>query len=357
MRRRTFLQGIAGGAAGAVAPLGLPKVLYALGTPPERRLLIAVAQDAPPAVAEAAQSIANASGHALLSALSDGGPVKVVDSRHLLEGNPHELALNHLILVGSMPDPLIAAAWQREARPVGDGIYIFGFGHLTGDIGYLESDRSPFLHSPAINVAPYETQVITLTGTTTAGIQLAVQAFLKQSLVNGVVAAKGWTRPTPSLLDRDPLPVDFAVPAQAAETMGAASRIAWTQASEDEYRGVLADVGVAPQVIWRAKYYAKGNWDSPGFAGSFDNYAAGLHRRAYGNTLWLAQFANAGEASAAAPKIAAAAHLKPQGKQWSGEQIAYAGKAYPGEPASPGTLTLWQAGDWVMMSAVQLRSS
>ena len=357
MRRRTFLQGIAGGAAGAVTPLGLPKALYALGTPPERKLLIAVAHDAPAAVVEAAQSIANTKGHALLNAMSDTGPAKVVDTRHLLEGNPHDLALNHLILVGGMQDPLIEAAWQREARPVADGIYIFGFGHLKGDIGYIESDRSPFLHSPAVNVAPYETEVITLTGTTTAGIQLAVRAFLTQSLVNGVVAAKGWTRPTPSLLDRDPLPDDFSVPAQAKGTMGAASRIAWTQASEDEYRGVLADVGVAPQVIWRAKYYSKGNWDSPGYTGSFDNYAAGLHRRAYGNTLWLAQFSSAGEASAAAPKIAAAAHLKQQGKQWAGEQIAYAGKAYPGEPASPGTLTLWQTEDWVMMSAVQLRTT
>jgi hypothetical protein len=357
MRRRTFLQGLAGGTAGIIAPLGFPRALYALGIPPRRGLLVCVAQDAPSAIAEAARSICSVSGHSLLDAMSEGGSVKVIDSQHLLNGSPQELAYNHLIILGSMQDPLIEAAWQHEAKAEKDGIYIFGFGHFKGDIGYIESDRSPFMHSQSIAVAPFETQVITLTGTSPAGIQLAVSAFLQQSLVNGVIAPNGWSRPANSLLDRDPLAPDFDLPAQASERIGDVSRIGYTQASEDEYRGVLSDTAVIPKAIWRAKYYQKGNWDSPAASGSFDNYAAGLHRRAYGNTLWLAQFSDVREAAAAAPRIAAAAHLHRIGKQWKGDQVPYANNSYPGEEKVPGSLTLWQADDWVMISAMQLRSS
>jgi len=357
MRRRTFLQGIAGGAAGAIVPLGIPRALHALGEPPHRGLLVCVAEDASPAIKEAASSICTTSSHALLNAMREGAPARLVDSRRLLSGGPQELAYNHLILVGSMQDPLIEAAWQREARAEGDGIYIFGFGYFRGDIGYIESDRSPFLHSSSITVAPYETEVITLTGTSPNGIQLAVKAFLQRSLVNGVIASTGWTRPAISLLERDPLTPSFVVPDLVKEHMGNASLIAYTQASEDEYRGVLADTDVMPQLIWRAKYYQRGNWDSPAAAGSFDNYSAGLHRRAYGNTLWLAQFSNANEATTAAPKIAAAAHLRRDGSQWKGDQVPYANNMYPGEEKVPGSLTLWQSEDWVLISAIQIRSS
>ena len=34
------------------------------------------------------------------------------------------------------------------------GLYVFGFGHLKGDIGLIESDRNPFLHSQHVRRAP-----------------------------------------------------------------------------------------------------------------------------------------------------------------------------------------------------------
>jgi hypothetical protein len=355
MRRRSFLRGLAGGVAGTMTPLSVPKTLYALSAPPQRGLLVCSAQDADPVVTAAAKSIGAATGHPLLTAMTDGGGAKMTVSR-APSGDVHELAYNHLVLVGMPQDPLIATVWQREAMPSPGGMYIFGFGHLQGDIGYIESDRNPFLHSQEIASTPYETQLVTITGTTPAGVQLAAQTFLRQSLVNGVVAVQGWTRPRTSLLDRDPLAPGFALPALAPDRIGDAQRIACTQATEDEYRGVLEDTGVLPRTIWRVKYFSKGNWDSPGAAGSFDNYAAGLQRRAYGNTLWLAQFADANEASAAAPKIAAAAHLKREGNEWSGKQPSYANNKYAGETDSAGTLSLRQSGDWVLMTAMQKRA-
>jgi hypothetical protein len=356
MRRRSFLRGLAGGVAGTMTPLTVPKALYAMGVPPQRGLLICVAQDVDPAIAAAAKSIASATGHPLLNAMTDDGAAKMAVSRVPSSGDIRELAYNHLVLVGMPQDPLISVAWQREAMPFAGGMYVFGFGHMQGDIGYIESDRNPFLHSQAIASTPYETHLITITGTSPAGVQLAAEAFLQQSLVNGVVAAKGWTRPRTSLLDRDPLAPGFGLPALVPDRIGDAQRIACTQASEDEYRGVLEDTGVLPRAIWRVKYFSKGNWDSAGAAGSFDNYAAGLHRRSYGNTLWLAQFADAKEAAAAAPKIAEAAHLKREGNYWRGNQPSYANNKYAGESESAGSLSLRQLDEWVLLTALQNRA-
>jgi hypothetical protein len=339
-----------------MTPMSVPTALYAMGAPPQRGLLICTAQDADPTVTAAAKSISVATGHPLLSAMTDGGAARMTYSRTPASGDVHEFALNHLVLVGMPQDPLIAAVWQREAMPSPGGMYVFGFGHLQGDIGYVESDRNPFLHSQSIVSTPYETQLVTITGSTPTGVQLAAQAFLQQLLVNGVVAAKGWVRPRASLLDRDPLAPDFALPGFVPDRIGGAQRIACTQATEDEYRGVLEDTGVVPRTIWRVKYFSKGNWDTPGAAGSFDNYAAGLHRRSYGNTLWVAQFADAKEAGAAAPKIAAAAHLKHDGSEWTGRQPAYANTKYAGESESAGSLSLRQSDEWLLMTAIQKRA-
>lgn len=358
MQRRTVLKGMAVGAAGAWTRAGVADAVHAFAGKPQRPLQICVVGDAPTPITETAKAIQLRSGHALLRALSDEGPPVFSDSRSLVDDNFKQILYSHLILVGLPDDPLIQAAWQREAKPEDGGMYIFGYGHLYGDIGYVESDRSPFLHSPNVQSAPFETQVITITGSTPVGVKLAADAFLDRSLVNGVIAASGWSRPTVSLLDRDPLPPGFALPDVAEERMGDMHRIGWTQATEDEYRGVLADCGVMPEAIWRAKYYKRGNWDSAGAFGAYDNYVAGLHRRSYGNSLWLAQFSSGSVAATGAPKIAAAAHLRSAGhEQWSGDQIPYAGPGYVAASDVPGTLTLTRSGEWLLMSAVQVRTS
>jgi hypothetical protein len=356
LRRRDFLHGCSGSLLYAMHPLALralaPPPLAA--PPPRRGFLVAVPASASDAVRSAARVLTESvPSHPLLSVMAEGSIPSLVDTQTLLKSGT-DLAYNHLVLVGSSTDPLITAVWQREALLDRDGIYIFGFGRLRGDIGYIESDRNPFLHAEAIARAPYETEVITLTGTTDAGIALAVRSFVRHSLVNGVIANPGWTRTETTLLNRDPLPEKWTLPALAPDRIGDFVRIAYTQASEDEYRGVLEDTGTEPSEIWRVKYFRPGAWDGVGSVSAFDNYAAGLHRRAYGNTLWLARFKDATEAAQTTPKIAAAAHLQKADGGWTGMQPAYANGTYPGERKSAGPLTLWQRDQWVAMSTFDM---
>jgi hypothetical protein len=354
MRRRTVLKGMATAAVTAYSGARLGAMQAAV--PPSRRLLVYVDPNLAAPIRDSAQKIVQGT-QPLIRELSEGDAPLLAGSSDLARNNFEQLWFNHLILVGLPNDPIIRAAWQREARFEQGESYIFGFGHLRGDIGYIESDRSPFLHSAYVRQAPFETQVITITGSTPSGIRVALDAFLQKSLINGVIAAPGWVRGKPCLLDRDPLAPGDAPP-DAPERMGDLSLIGWTQAAEDEYRGVLADCGVSPSAIWRAKYYRRGFWDSPGAAGSFDNYAAGLHRRAYGNTLWLAKFSSEAEASFATKRIGAAAHLPSSGaERWEGNQLSYANNQYPGESKIQGSLTVTRSGQWVQMCALQQRTA
>jgi hypothetical protein len=266
------------------------------------------------------------------------------------------LAYHHLVLIGMPNDPLIQSVWQHEATVEKGGFYIFGFGHLRGDIGYIESDRNPFLHSSAIAAAPYETEIITVTGSTPAGVQLAADAFLKIGLINGVVAAPGWSRPQTTILDHDPLTIPLEPVAVAPAIAGNAHRIGVTQAGESEYRDVLQDTGIKPQSIWRVKYYLPGVWDqsAPAEAASPAEFLNGLHRRATGNTLWIARFASEDDAAASAQKIAETARLSRHGAGWSGPgpsgNLIAEPHAIPGEPAP--SLTLWTSDDTVFLSTV-----
>ena len=318
--------------------------------PPARGLKICVSSNAPVPVHQAAEAVlAAAKTHPLLAVFcgSRAAPTGLTDTSLLLADKPEARAYDHLVLIGLSDDPLIRAAWQREARAEDGGFYVFGFGHLAGDIGYVESDRNPFLHGRAIPQAPYETQIVTITGSTPAGVALAVDAFLKRGLVNGTVAAVGWKRPRPSLLDRDPLAPGFHPPEWLPAQSGEARQIGFSQPGEDEYRGVLEDAGTKPVEMWRVKYYVPGAWDGAGAAQAFDDYAAGLHRRAYGNTVWCARFSSPAQAGAAATKIASAAKLKPSSQGWAGAQPPYGP-----QKESPGPLTLWQHRDWLLMSTL-----
>jgi hypothetical protein len=310
-------------------------------------LKICVASDAAPAVRHAAELVlAAAQTHPLLSIFSGshGTPSKLTDTWALLTAEPAMRAYDHLVLIGLSDDPLIRAAWQNEARAEEGGFYVFGFGHLTGDIGYIESDRNPFLHSRSIPTAPYETELVTITGSTPAGVALAVEAFLRHGLVNGTIAASGWKRSKPGLLDRDPLLPNFAAPDWLPAQVGQARKVALSQAGEDEYRGVLEDTGVEPREIWQAKYYLPAAWDGAGADRAFANFAAGLHRRACGNTVWCARFDSAAQAAPAAAKIADAAKLKKTPDGWVGSQPPYGP-----QKESAGPLALWQHGEWVVM--------
>ena len=313
-----------------------------------RTLKICVASDAPAAVQESAKAILDGvSASPLLSAMASGS-ASLVDSAKLAADQPASRAFHHLVLVGLPNDPMIRQAWQQEARVEDNGLYVYDFGHFRGDIGYVESDRNPFLHGAAIKMAPFETEVITITGATPQGVAAAADAFLKHGLINGVVAGAGWQRGNKTILDHDPLAADFSLPAWVPAQAGKAVRVGITQAGESEYRGVESDTGVAPRVIWRCKYYTAGDWDGPGRLNALKDYIAGLHRRAVGNTLWLAQFASVAEADAAAQKIAQAAGLHRTGDRWAGSQALTANADVTGG----WPLTLWRQQEWVLMSSL-----
>jgi hypothetical protein len=182
-------------------------------------------------------------------------------------------------------------------------------------------------------------------------MHLAVDALLTQGLVNGLLVNQHWRRSAVTLLDRDPLPAAFQIPSVLPDSLGQLQRIAITQASRDEYRGVLADAGVEPVSIWRAKYYQPGEWDAPGLVASFHNYAVGLHRRAYGNTVWVGTFATEAIAASAAKSIANAARLQATSSRWRGTLPPYAwGVAMQGDGPSTGTMELWLEGESVLIA-------
>lgn len=356
MRRRDFLAGSGGSLLYALHPPRL-LALSSISGPPKRGLRFALDPRCSTYARTAAQQIvASASTHPLLSVMAGEQRPVLLETSQLLS-RPDELAYNHIILIGHHDDPLLVAASQREAHFSDDGIYVFGFGAFHGDCGYVESDRNPFLHAARIPSAPYETELITLTGTSDRGLLLALGSFAQHSLVNGVIAEQGWHRTETTLLDRDPLSHSFALPLLVPAQLAEYTRIAITQAAEDEYRGVLADTGVVPLLIWRAKYYRPGVWDGSGASAAFDAYSNGLHRRAYGNTLWLARFTSSSQASAAAPNVAAAAALTRQKTNlWTGSQPPYANGTYPGESKSSGPLMLTQSDDWLLMSTLDIPS-
>jgi hypothetical protein len=264
----------------------------------DRGLVLAVASDAAPEVKAASNSIKAAiDQQPLLKAMAGGHEIKVVDSDKLLSGPVGVRAFNHVIVVGLPNDPLIATVWQREAAVEEGGL---------------------FLHGAAIDRAPYETELVTISGTNPQGVALAAKAFLQRDIVNGVIASSGeWSRPSTSLLDRDPVAADVSLPAVPA-MMGDAPMIGVTQASGDEYRNVLADAQVVPAAIWRFKYLPPAAWDAGGSESAIAVYKAGLHRRAFADTVWAGVFADPAAAEDAAGKIADAANLKKNGQTWTG---------------------------------------
>jgi hypothetical protein len=367
MKRREFLAGMTVSLAGLTQRGWGAIVLQAGGGQNASGLLVVHSAQADASMAQHARELAQAtSSHPLLSQLASSGVPAVQRSSEDLQPVAQHvaqraasasewmaLATNHVILVGLTDDPLIAMAWRREARSEPGGLHVFGFGHLRGDIGYVESGRNPFLHAAAVPQAPMETQLTILTGSSVAGVQLAVRALLDRHLLNGVVAARGWQRGPGTLLDQNPLAPEFTTPPAAPAQLAGMSRVGWTQASRDEYMGVLTDTGTEPVEIWRAKYLNPAAWEGAGSIHALDAYMAGLDRRAYGNTLWMANFGSAQKAMAAMPRIGQAAGMRQTGDGWQGSQPPYASGNGRGERPHPGSLSLSQNGEWLWMQAIQ----
>ena len=361
MDRRRFLQVTGAGMSIALGGARLAWPSQAGASTSERRgLLLYVDKRLGTAGGTIEEKIESAMGsNPLLTALADGQAIQHLDTSAHEQQVGLQLAYNHLVLVGLHDDPILRQAWQNEAVVSAGSLYVFGFGNMRGSVGYIESDRNPFLHAANIPRAPYECQAITITGTDIAGIEVAVDAFVTRGLVNGIVARDHeWSRPSATLLDRDPLADTFKMPAAALANPGKLSRIALTQAGENEYCGVLADTGKQPASIWRVKYFEHGQWDAAGAIASLHNYSVGLHRRAYGNTVWVADFGESADALHAAPLIATAAGLKDAGARspgarWAGAVTAYSsGLATDGDAPQNGTLEMWVDGSSVVIASI-----
>ena len=339
-------------------PFSIPAVLalsfsvagVAAAAEPQRSLLIACAADAPAAVVAAAGRLqAAAATSPLLIAFAEGRAVPpVADSRALATGKREALAYRHVVVVGLPDDPLVAQAWQHEARVVDGGLEAFGFGVLHGAIGWSESGANPWLHSPAVGRPPYECETVVVSGTTPDAVALAADALLRHGLVNGAVAAAGWTRPETTLLDQAPALPDAAPPAWLAAESGGWTRIAVTWCAADVARGISSDAGAEPDAVWLAKYHRAGVWDGAGAESTFVNFAGGLHRRAFLNALLLAHFPDAGAAARAVGKVAQSAKLK------SGKDGILRGslRGYQDANAPSGSLACWARGEWLVMSSL-----
>ena len=171
---------------------------------------------------------------------------------------------------------------------------------MQGDIGYVESDRNPFLHSRKIKEAPFDAVVIKISGTSETGVLAAVVAF-RAGLINGLVPTGQVVRTAATILDLDPLstPAPMELPGTIEVAGGTALLAGWSQVPANEYRAYL-DLGQPePLHVWRYKYLFPGALDRAGVVG----WMNGMHRMAYGNAVTLAEFRTADEARKAAAAV------------------------------------------------------
>ena len=253
-----------------------------------------------PETAEYSAELLKKNAGSLLEALEKSGAAsgkrEAVSSAELLKKEGFEkAAYNHLVLVGRKSgDPLLEKCWGHQAAIDSETktFYRLGYGTLRGDIGYVECDWNPFLYSNKVRTNAFTTVIVKISGTSDAGVRAALEAFRK-GLLNGIVPAGKVERVTKSILDRDP---DSTPPPNLPRKVRAGERNAylsgWTQPSEEEYRAFLDVAGVMPRRMWRVKYLADGALEDV----SARAWVNGLHRLAYGNSVMIAEFADASSA-------------------------------------------------------------
>jgi len=269
-------------------------------------MLVCVSDTAPPAIKQAAADlVAHAANIPLLAALQAGqgaGDVTLTSSETLsLPKNYNLAAHNHIIAIGlRSEDPVVARVWDHYATvdETAKSLYMQGWGHLQGDIGYIESDRNPYLHSRKIQTALYETIVVKISGTSVAGVVAAEKAF-EGGALNALVPAGPVARPETTLLDLDPFvdPPPFTMPGSAEVTTDSgkalqAPLVGWTQVPGNEYRAYIDVAGFEPVHVWRYKYLQPGLFNSAGIPA----WLGGLHRMAYGNAVTIAEFSTPDQA-------------------------------------------------------------
>ena len=276
---------------------------------PPRQIFICTSSLISPALQKSVADFTAQAGQVpLLKALLDekqADGVVAQSSEALLPDKAYPTAAhNHLVVIGlRSKDPLLAKVWGFDAAidETDRSAYSEGYGYLQGDIGWVESDRNPFLHSRRIKSAPEDTILVKITGTSEAGVVAALRAF-QGGMLNGFVVAGPLSRPKTTLLDLDPLPdpAPGTLPAQVKIGDDLAALVGWNQIPEQEYRAVLESAGTEPKKMWRYKYLPPGLLEQSGIV----RWLGGVNRMAYGNAIDIIECNSADEATSAAEKLA-----------------------------------------------------
>jgi hypothetical protein len=273
-----------------------------------RQIFICTSPNLPPTLRKSVDAfMSQADQVPLLKALIDGkeasGIVAQTSEDLMVDKAYNTAAHNHLVVIGLRTlDPLLDKVWGYDATITekGKSVYSQGYGYMQGDIGWVESDRNPFLHSRRIKSAPEDTIVVKITGTSEAGVLAALHAF-QGGMLNGFVPAGPLSRPKTTLLDLDPSPdpAPKTLPAQIQIGSDTAALVGWNQIPEDEYRAVLEAGGVEPKKMWRYKYLVPGMLEKPAII----RWLGGVNRMGFGNAIDVIECGSAAEASTAAEKM------------------------------------------------------
>jgi len=289
---------------------------------PEGNILVCVSAGASSAVRAAAEKLAaDVRTCPVLRGLIEthrASKATLVSSEELLGKKAFRRAAhNHLVVVGlKSADPLVARTWGQylSVDEEKKAVYMQGYGHLTGDVGYVESDRNPFLYSHKVRTSDHTTCLFRISGTTERGVLAGLEAFTG-GLLNGLVAADTLVRHRGTVLDLDPslTAPPLTLPASVTLRGGQAPYAGWTQVWESEYRAFIDLGGDEPRGMWRAKYLEPGALDGV----SLRTWNAAFHRMAFGNAIGIAEFETDEQARTAAEKA---------GGRRGGKKIALAGR-------------------------------
>jgi hypothetical protein len=222
-------------------------------------------------------------------------------------------------------------AWRN-----GHDFFAFGYGDFDGpDIGYVQTVRNPFpiLLRTVPGQKTYDTSIIRvydrppynqmyfmvhLTGTGPAGVVKAVDAFLNQGMLNGVMPGQGQPLLTEwNLEGLGPRQLANDLPAWAptANLPEGARYLGWLMPGSHLYAGFTEASGQRPVRCWRLKY---------ALPDGFVFYPSYPTSRASGNELFIAELPDAEAATKAADSLRKTMGPDPQLPTWEFGGHSYA---------------------------------
>jgi hypothetical protein len=276
----------------------------------DRNIEICTSQQASDGIKKGAADLVSGAGNVplfkALIAAGDANSIVSKTSEGLMDPKAfNEAAHNHLVVIGlASQDSLLQKIWGYTTT-IDEGkksVYAEGWGYMSGDIGWVESDRNPFLHSQRIRTVPEDTIIVKISGTSEAGVLAALTAF-QGGLLNGFVVSGAMLRPQTTLLDLDPqpAPAPFTLPATVQTDGKTATLAGWSEVPAAEYRGVLEKSQIEPKCMWRYKYLNQGILEQrPDI-----RWLGSVHSKAFGNAVDVIQFNSEQEAQQAASSLAA----------------------------------------------------